>query len=197
MDEIKKLVGRLTDIWHVLVGVAGGILACWRVYAAHGHRVRRALLLSDAIHSSFGDEAAEDFLRDLLLRSKDSLIRESRIQLVEEKLGLAIYCGDASGNYEFVNHQFAELFGIDREGCLGYGWIDGVAGQERQRVHESWMYAVHNQLPYEGEYTVQNRRTGERIYCLTKAYPAVDGERRLVCYVGYVVRKRVIEEVKT
>ena len=190
MDDIKKLIERLADLWHWLLGLVSGIAAVWKVYSVYGTRVRRAIVLSDAIHAHFGPEAAESFIADLRDRRRDGVVRESRLQLVEKKLDLAVYLCSDTGNCEWVNNETAELFGIERINCIGLGWLDGIAADERAKVYDVWMHAVSHRIPYECRYTVHNRRTGNKTICVTYAYPHITSGGKLLCYVGYVTPEK-------
>ena len=187
MEDIKKLVERLTDLWHWLLGLVSGVAAVWKLYTVYGSRFWRAIALSDAIYGHFGPEAAQQFVADLRDRKRDGVVRESRLQLVEKKLDLAVYlCSDA-GTCEWVNTECAELLCIERANCIGLGWLEGIDAVERGKVYDVWMHAVTHRLPYECKYTVHNRRTGKKTLCLTYAYPHITSEGKLLCYVGYLI----------
>lgn len=193
MDDLKKLYDRLADLWAIVLGVVGGIAAIWRVYNIYGARLWRAVLLSDAIHSHFGHEAAKRFVDDLCERKREGIIRESRLQLVEKKLDLAVYLCSANGECEWVNNEAAELFGIERAGCVGLGWLEGIDAVERGHVYDVWMHSVSHRLPYEFRYTVKNRRTGIKTVCVTYAYPHLGKDGKLLYYVCYVTPDGISE----
>lgn len=186
MDDIKKLYDRLVDLWAVLLGMVGGITAIWRVYRVYGTRIWRAILLSDAIHDHFGAETANKFIAEIRDRKRDGVVRESRLQLVEKKLDLAVYLCSAEGQCQWVNNEFGELFGIERVYCIGHGWLEGIEAIERGQVYDVWMHAVKNKLPYEYRYTIKNRRTGVKMKCVTYAFPHLTSDGEVLCYVGYV-----------
>ena len=193
MDDLKKLYDRLSDLWAVVFGVVGGVTAIWRVYRVYGARIWRAVLLSDAIHIHFGPKAATAFIADFQNSKRDGIILESRLQLVENKLDLAGYVCSASGECEWVNSECAELLGIERINCLGFGWIEGIEATERTRVHSEWMHAVAHKLPYECRYTVHNRRSGKKTICVTFAFPHITSGGKLICYVGHLTPENKTE----
>lgn len=187
MDELKKFYDRLVDLWVILLGLGSGIVAIWRIYCVHGTRLRRAMLLSDAVYSYFGPKATKLILAEFQEHKREGVVRESRLQLVEKKLDLAVYLCSDTGSCEWVNVEFAELLGIERISCLGLGWLEGVEANERTQVYNSWIHAVSHHLPYEYRYTIHNRRSGKKSQCLSYAYPHITSAGVLLCYVGYLV----------
>jgi PAS domain-containing protein len=190
VDDIKKLFERLTDLWHWLLGLVSGIIAVWKLCSIYGSRFWRAIALSDAIHDHLGPEASKQFVAEMREHKRDGVVRESRLQLVEKKLDLAVYLCSDTGSCEWVNNECAELIGLDRLDCLGLGWLEGVDAVERGKVYDVWMHAVSHRLPYEYKYTVHNRRTGKKIVCVTFAYPHITSDGKLLCYVGYLTPEK-------
>jgi PAS domain S-box-containing protein len=119
------------------------------------------------------------------------LLHHSRLQLIEERLDLAVYVCSAKGECEWVSEAISDLFGIDREKFVGYGWLEAIIGDEREGIHKKWKYAIENGLPYEASYTVRHQRTHRLIPCRTEAFPVFSGvEHELSFYVGFVERAK-------
>jgi PAS domain S-box-containing protein len=189
VDSIKFWVDWGLDLWPAVVAiiaVAGG----WISFGHRLHkRVVRCLDFSDRMHASFGAEAVEALSSAIKEAHIDAAVRECRVQIVEEMLGLAVYICDAkTGNCVKASHRLAELFGMDTTDMLGSGWLSGLDQSEKIEVWENWKKCVAEQLPYEREYTVVHRGTGEPIRCRTVATPARLKTGEIVWYVGIVER---------
>ena len=185
MDELKKLFERCFDMWHWVLGLVSGVAALWKFYRVYGDRFYRAIVLADAVYDHLGPKSPKQFLAEYREQKRNSIVRESRLQLVEKKLELAVYLCSETGECEWVNTECAELLGIERVDCLGLGWFEGVDAPERSAVYDSWMHSVAHKLSWECRYTLFNRRIERKTPCVTYAYPHLSGGK-LLCYVGYI-----------
>ncbi len=189
MDIFIDHIKRFAEYWPILVGVAA-VAASWISYGRrHGNRLLRSLDLSDHLHERFGHEKASSLAEELHGSYVDGAVREVRIALLERRSSAAIYVCDATtGECTYANTELAELFGMDAADFAGRGWTDAVPSDERAVVFAGWLHAVKEHLPYEREYGVINRRTGEQFRVHTRAYPAKLKSGKIVWYVGTVER---------
>ena len=187
MEELKNAIHRLGELWHFVLGAISAGFAAYRIWRRHGVRVVTAYRVGLALHAEFGRDAAKQIAADLKRLSRMQLLHHSRLQLIEERLNLAVYICSAEGDCEWVSEAITNLFGIDREKFVGYGWLEAIVGDEREGVHKKWTYAIKNGLPYEARYTVRHQRTHKLTVCRTEAFPVFSGEDKVLSfYVGFV-----------
>jgi PAS domain S-box-containing protein len=186
VDWFYTAAERLAGLWGygvVVIGALGSIWAAWRLLRDRLYFVFRA---ADAVRKRYGDDA-ESVVEWWHSRQKIIAIQEVRQRLLESHIGIAIYVCDSTGNCEFANDELGELFGLDRADFRGFGWLEAIVNEDRERTHGAWMFCVANKVPYECEYVVKNKRTGKTIKCLATGYPVVRESGEVLCYVGMVV----------
>lgn len=191
MDEAIKWIQRAILAWSWLAGVVAGVVSAVVWYRRNGLRLRRSLRMSDRLHDHFGREVADKVIEEFDRRSRDGRIRELRQQFVESRLGLALYICSGDGACEYVNDALADLFGLERVECLGNDWLKAIAVEQRQSVLEMWNYAVKNHMPYDYEYEIVHPKTKKRTRVITKAFPVMARDGKLLCYVGIVEKGKL------
>jgi len=192
VQHLLTLLEQLGNLWLYGVAVVGFLVsayAAWRLFRARVLFIFRA---ADAVRRVYGDdaEAVVDFWNT---RQKTLAIQDVRQRLLESHLGFAVFVCDSNGRCEFVNEELAEMFGLDAAACNGFGWLEAVNSSDRKRVHEAWMFAVVNKIPYENDYGVVNKRSGDHLKVTAKAYPVTRYNGEILCYVG-TVRERERKE---
>lgn len=186
MDDIQRLIDRVSDFWGWIIGAVTGVMAALAAWRKHGRRIHRTVVLSDRIHEHFGKDAGKKIVDELSRRSKDIVLGEVRQQFLEQRLGIALYVCASSGSCEYASEALADLFGLERAEMLGNGWLKAVDMSERQKVMEFWEYAVKHNMPYDYEYAVINQNTGKRFRVITRAFPVASRSGEMLCYVGMV-----------
>lgn len=152
-------------------------------------RVVAAYRIGIALHSEFGRDAAKKISEDIQRLSRMQLLHHSRLQLAERQLKIAVYVCSPEGGCEWVSEAIADLFGIDRQKFIGYGWLEAIVGSEREAVHRKWKYSVDNSLPYEDVYTVRHQRTHELVSCRTEAFSSFR-QRKARCHFLCRLRRK-------
>lgn len=102
-----------------------------------------------------------------------------------------IYVCDSEGQCTFANTQLCNLFGLDYNQMLGYGWLSAVGKtqHEKDSTYDDWREAIKKDIPYVTEYTVVNQKTGEEIPVKTRAIPVRGKKGEILFYKGEVEKK--------
>lgn len=185
MQHLLTLFEQLGQFWLygvAFAGVLGSAYGAWRLFRA---RVLFVIRAADAVRRVYGDDA-EAVVEYWYARQKTIAIQDVRQRLLESHLGFSVFVCDSDGRCEFVNEELAEMFGIDAAACSGFGWLEAVDPNDRKIVHETWMFCVTNKIPYEKGYRLVNRRSGEHLRVVARAYPVVRHSGEILCYVGTV-----------
>ncbi len=109
-----------------------------------------------------------------------------RLDIHEEYLEIGIYICDPHGKCIWANKNLADLFGVNTEDMRGYGWLASI--ENKEDALKRWVFSVNNKIPYRDSYIVENQRTKEKIYCMTRAEPSIV-EDVLLGYVGFVKKQ--------
>ena len=96
----------------------------------------------------------------------------------------------ATGDCTWVNPALSELFGLDASNMLGRGWLRAIIPADRETVWIRWQESIHNNIPFEAEYEVQNVRTRERFRVQTTVIKTIVREGKPITCVGLVRRVR-------
>lgn len=184
-----QLLLLLTDWWLYGVAAAGFVASSYGAWIVFRTRILFVVRAADAVRRVYGDDA-EEIVDFWYSRSKTIAVQEIRQRLLESHFGLSIYVCDPAGECDYVNDELCELFGLDRDDCKGFGWLEGIMPEDRKRVHEGWIFCVSHRIPYDCDYAVTNKRTGITVEVSTKAYPVTKISGEVLCYVGTVKERK-------
>ena len=147
----------------------------------------RSIMLGNSFHATFGDNPAETIkaLNEAVQNAHDVL--EIRQQISERYLKIGIYICETNGKCVWSNDRLRELFGLDSEEMKGAGWLLAIHTDDRKRVHESWMYAITENISYSERYTICNQRSKVGYFVATNAVAVIDDNGVIKCYVGYLI----------
>lgn len=128
-------------------------------------------------------------LRDAINQIRDMAnIADVRSHLTREACPYAMYECSPDGKCVWVNEALCNLFGMEEERMMGYGWLEAIEDSERIDSMKAWQQAIENNIPYSSSYTVVNQRTGERYRCRTRAN-GYKHEGKTLLYAGTVTKE--------
>ncbi|MBV8357606.1 MAG: PAS domain-containing protein, partial [Deltaproteobacteria bacterium] len=137
-------------------------------------------------------------LYDGLRESQEALRRSEReLRDVVETIPALAYNAQPDGFRTFVNRQWLEYTGLNREQAAGRGWLTAVHPDHRERLVRKWEASLKTGEPLDDE--IQFRRTdGEYRWFLTRALPLRDERGNILRWYGVATdiedRKRAEEE---
>lgn len=158
-----------------------------RLKHAHEHAI---LPMIESFHREFSTNGGKS-IKDQITRIDDNTrLSELRSKLIATTLitSGSFEC-DAHGNWTWANKALADLFGLSLEEMLGNGWLAAVQEHDRMDIWDNWKNAILNNIPYEGVFTIINRKTRKSFQCRANAFQhkAVDG--RILGYYGTIVKE--------
>lgn len=182
MEWVKIVEENYGTISVVAIAVFG-LLAKLRRYV---NGTIASVLFSVKLHDLFGDNPAQS-LKDFCVNTRKDLdTNEIRIKIIERLLKIGIFISGVDGKYLFTNEAFNELFGLDSQEMIGFGWLQSVQYNDRKKVHEEWLYAVKEGIEYNASYTIINHRTQEEIPIMVAASPVFNDKNEKVCHIGCI-----------
>lgn len=130
------------------------------------------------------------------IRRIDSKIFEiqARTVVIQDASEKAIFECNASGECIYVNKALSDLFGLERSDMLNKGWLEAVDKEDRINVWKEWNDFIVNDIPYEAEYYIHNKRTGQKIKCIALARSFKDNEGKSIGIHGFVEPVRNLDE---
>lgn len=171
--------------------ILGAIIAFFTKGRRFINNAIRTYVLGNRFHDIFGDTPA-DFIKEIhetIQKSHDVL--EIRQQISEKYLKIGIYICQLDGKLTWSNECLNNMFGLDSEDMKGFGWLQSVSSHDRKRIHEAWMYCIHEQIAYNEKYIIINHRDQLVFDVCTHAVAVIDDQKNIQCYVGYLVVNKV------
>lgn len=179
IEELSAAIGAGT-------ATIGGIGAAWKWGVPKFLQMRSRARMVHELHAVFGEAAATTLKRSLTETSAALQRFAAKQAVITRRAKLGMYLCDETGQCRWVNEPMAEMFGMDREAMMGFGWLLPVL--DREAVHVSWKWSVENDTPYQETYRVQPKGK-EPFDVHTEAFRhyAEDG-KTVLFWMGYVER---------
>lgn len=146
----------------------------------------RSFTLSDKFHDLYGDDPAEKIKSTQELHRYAKELLSVRVSISEQWLKIGMYICNKEGSCTWTNEYLNNIFGLDSQEMLGFGWLASIHQSDRKRVNEEWLYAIDNKIPYDSSYFITNVRDNLLISVKTKALAVVDSNDEVQCYIGYL-----------
>lgn len=186
------------DFWKNLGIVLGAVTALITTIVAVVKLIRNKVV--KPIHAWFEDiEKSLTHIHDVnntnsisyKLSEINDLVQMSgaRVMIIMDEDSQAIYECSPEGLCIFANRTLCELFDLSLAEMTGTGWLQALAGPERERVYDVWTSAVKKKIPYECVYVLKNK---QKVY--TKATPMLD---RLGNVLGYHGRIWAVQDTES
>lgn len=131
---------------------------------------------------------------ELILEEKHAVQRQAERALEHNELKyqtlirmapVGIFLTDSSGYTIYVNPRWSEITGISVEEALGYGWMEAVVPEDRERLEIGWNKATLDSESSTVEYRFV-RSDGSITWVLGQAIPEIDSEGVVIGYVGTI-----------
>lgn len=90
--------------------------------------------------------------KELKINSEMTEIIYNQQTYILNKSDKALFRSNERGELVWVNKKYLELFGRTPEELRGFGWINIIHFDDRDKVEKDWGYSVKNQIAYESEY---------------------------------------------
>lgn len=178
---IAALLTALGFIWKYL------IKPLWKTNT----RLMAALDTIDKIKEEFRPNGGST-LRDAINRIETRLLLEEHARRATSMiLDVGIFETDGSGSCKWINRKFSELSGLSQSEAEGFGWINSIHFDDRERVVDEWMDAIKQQRAFNSYFKfVSNNPFSPNDESITTkilvyAVPAVFGGK-LFGYIGIV-----------
>jgi two-component system CheB/CheR fusion protein len=131
----------------------------------------------DGVVITFNEVTATKRL-ELELRGRASELRE-----MADALPVLVWSCRPDGACDSLSRQWVEYTGVPGSEHLGYGWLEQVEPDDRDRVREAWRAAVRSGTPLETELRLRSSSGASRWF-KTRSAPIRDGQGVIVKWYG-------------
>jgi PAS domain S-box-containing protein len=125
------------------------------------------------------------WLTAIWLNRTDAVVRESerRYRELIESLPQLVWTCNANGLCDYLGPQWVAYTGVPEAGQLGYGWLEQIHPNDRERTITSWKATAGIGLPLDIEYRLR-RNDGAYRWFKVQAKALRDAAGRLVKWFG-------------
>ncbi|MDZ8225650.1 PAS domain S-box protein [Nostoc sp. ChiVER01] len=123
-------------------------------------------------------------LRDRNLVQETLRDSEERYRILTEVSPQAIWMGDSHSGINYCNQYWFDYSGLTMEQTAGYGWIDIIHPDDRDRVFKTSMQAVAKATNYEAEIRFRRVSDGSYRWHLVRGLPFRDAAGQIIKWVG-------------
>lgn len=139
----------------------------------------------DAIHEQMFTNGGKT-LRDAVNRI------ENRITLLENQQNIyimdtphGVFNSNKEGKFISVNRTLCRMTGKTEGELLGRGWINSVAEYDRERVDDSWKYALEHEIEFSTSFDITDIDGAHfKVKCTANPMKSADG--KLLGYLGII-----------
>lgn len=130
----------------------------------------------------------------------NSQLQESkqRYQILAQISPVGIFHTDSNGETTYVNPGWCKITGLPEEKAMGYGWLQAVHPDDKERLSQDWKEATVQTRSSLSEYRFVHP-SGKVVWVMGQAVPELDEAGRIVSYVGTITditeRKRTEDEI--
>ena len=109
--------------------------------------------------------------------------RDARLRFIADSMPQIVWTTTPDGAVDYLNRRWNESTGLDSERSMGWGWIQAIHPDDRERCAETWNRSVRTGTPFETEYRLRGRE-GDYRWHLVRGLPHLDNQGRIVQWVG-------------
>jgi|GEM_PF-2912713 len=117
-------------------------------------------------------------------KTRDALLKsEARFRELAESMPNLVWTCTAEGDCDFLSRQWLEYTGVSEAENLGFGWLNQVHPEDRDRLMFTWQKAVETGEIFDIEFRIR-RNDGAWRWFKTRAVPARDENGRITKWYG-------------
>jgi two-component system CheB/CheR fusion protein len=120
------------------------------------------------------------------LKRAEAALRESerRTREILDSVPLLVWTGQPDGRREDFSPQWVAYTGESADDQIGFGWLQHVHPEDRERVREAWRDAVAREVPYQAQLRLR-RSDGAYRWFQSRAVPLRDPTGRVRRWFGF------------
>lgn len=113
-------------------------------------------------------------------------ISEQQFRLITELSPVHLFRAGPDGDARFFSPGFLSMTGLSRDRALGYGWVEAVHPEDRDRLMSGWQEALRSGVIFQAEFRFRTAADEFRWY-RARVVPDRDENGNIVGWVGAAV----------
>jgi two-component system CheB/CheR fusion protein len=110
-------------------------------------------------------------------------LQATELRQLADSLPAIVWRCRADGACDYLSQSWADYTGIADSEHLGFGWLDQVHPEDRERIREGWRAAVRSSVPFEALLRLRDRDGAYRWF-KTRAIPVRNGPEAALRWYG-------------
>ncbi len=160
------------------------LIAGLQMRAESRNRQQVELELQDAL-ASVEHQVAER-TNALSRAMADLKVSEQQFRLITDLSPVHLFRAGPDGDAKYLSPGFMTMTGLTQQAALGYGWIQAVEPEDRQRLMADWEEALRSQAIFQAEFRFQTA-AGDLRWYRARVVPDRDEAGVIVGWVGAAV----------
>ena len=132
------------------------------------------------------EQQVADRTRALSKAMAELKLSEQSFRLITDLSPVHLFRAGPDGDATFLSPGFLSMTGLRREQAMGFGWIEAVHPEDRDRLMRSWQEALHSQVIFQAEFRFRVA-TGEYRWYRARVVPDRDERGEVMGWVGAAV----------
>ena len=154
-----------------------------------GRELKRRRRAEDALHdtlASVEQQVAErtEALSQAITEVKRS---EQQFRLITELSPVHLFRATPDGEAMFLSPGFLTMTGLSQEQARGFGWMDAIHPDDRERLMAGWQEALHSQSTFQGEFRFRGAAGDFRWYRARVAPERDESNGAVIGWVGAAI----------
>ncbi len=111
------------------------------------------------------------------------LEKENQLRQLMDSLPLLVWTCRPDGQCDYLSPQWSDYTGVKEADQLGYGWLQQVHPDDRERVRSAWLAAIKAETAFENEFRIRNKEGMYRQF-KTRVVPIRDAQGKIQKWYG-------------
>lgn len=184
LDQLKGYEHGAVD--YISVPVVQELLrAKVRVFADLYRKTRQLEALNRDLERRVSERTEELASKaELLLQLNTELVGKNReLDAIVHTAPDIIFSRQADGSRDYISHRFYDYTGATAGSANGFGWVDYVYPDDKDKAMADWLRCVDSGANYEAEYRLR-AENGEYRWFRARAVPIRDDDGRIMKWYG-------------
>jgi PAS domain S-box-containing protein len=109
---------------------------------------------------------------------------EDRYRNLADAVPSIVWTADPTGALTYVNRQWTDYTGMDRDQTIGWNWLDAIHPDDVARFESGWRAAIARRGEYKAECRIRRNSDDAHRWHLCYGIPDVDREGRMVGWLA-------------
>ena len=157
------------------------LIAALQMRAESRHRQQVELELQDALASV--ERQVADRTQALSRAMAELKVSEQQFRLITDLSPVHLFRAGPDGEAKYLSPGFMTMTGLSQQEALGFGWIQSVHPDDRDRLMSGWHEALRSQAIFQGEFRFRTA-VGDMRWYRARVVPDRDESGAIVGWVG-------------